>query len=273
MRRRRRVIGRGSGGPNWVEKAGLAAAVVGVLVAIVAIVVSSGSGGGESSNAAEAARPGKLDVVDVHARDVLRFGRKRAFLEVALHNQGARLVVVDGAEVEVRRVYKLSRCAAQDDLPVSNVYGLKLPTTAHKGEVFETPLHQQIGPDEADRFRIQLSTKPPARDLASLYLFEIEVSLKNDGPQPELPLGTAVLALPKLPSAGEYYWDSGTPKVLHNFVLYEPEYARYLRRDAMPCWRSNTAALEAVGKGMKDRSGNLEKIIHGLIEPSAGALE
>ena len=247
--------------------------MAGVLIAIVALFISSGSGSGENSNSAKAAHPGKLVVVDVHARDVLRFGRERAYLEVTLHNQGGRLIVIDGAEVKVRRVYKLRRCAAQDDLPLSNVYGLTLPVSARKGETFEAPLHQQIGPDEADRFRIELSTKPPPEDLASVYLFEIQVRLKNDGAEPDLPLGTAVLALPKIPSAGEYFWDAGTLKVLRNFVLYEPKYARYLRRFAMPCWRSNTAALEAVGEGKKDRSENLEKTIKGLIEPSADALE
>jgi hypothetical protein len=256
-----------------VEKAGLAAAVVGVLIAILALFISSGSGGGASSSATEAANPGKLVVVDVHARDVLRFGRKRAYLEVMLHNRGGQLVVIDGAEIEVRRIYKLHRCAAQDDIPISYVYGLTLPTSAHRGKTLEAPLHQQLGPDEADRFRIELSTRPPASDPAAIYLFEVNVSLKNDGPQADLPLGTAVLALPKLPSAGEYYWDDATPEVLRNFVLSSPEYAHYLRRFAFPCWRSNTAALRAVGKGRKNRSEHLEETIEGVIQPAAEALE
>jgi hypothetical protein len=44
----------------------------------------------------------------------------RAYLEVTLHKTGGRLIVVDGAQVEVRRVYKLRPCASQGDIVVSH---------------------------------------------------------------------------------------------------------------------------------------------------------
>ncbi len=81
------------------------------------------------------------------------------------------------------------------------------------------------------------------------------------------------MSLPELPLVGEYYWDAGTPDVLHDFALYEPKYARYLRRFAMPCWRSNTASLRRVMSGDKARSKDLEQIAESLVEPSMAALE
>ncbi len=274
MGRGRRAKERESGRPNWVEKVGLAIAGVGLVATIVALFVSSGSDdNGNESRAAVATRPGKLMAVDVTVQDVSPFEGGRAYLEVTLHNMGDRLVVIDGARVKIRHVYKLRRCASQDDILLSHVYGLALPASAHEGETFEAELHQQVGGDEADRFRVGLSTKLPTEDPTSLYLFEAEVSLQNDGPQPDLPLGTAVLGLPELPTPGEYYWDSGTLDVLHNFVLGEPDYARYLRRSAMPCWRANTTALEEVGHGNQIRSADLEKTVDGLVKPFAGALE
>ncbi|HSS42947.1 MAG TPA: hypothetical protein VLK37_10425 [Solirubrobacterales bacterium] len=257
-----------------MEKVGLAIAGVGLVVAVVALFVSSGSdGSGDESRAAEAATPGKLAAVDFAVHDVSPFEDGRAYLEVTLHNMGDRLVVIDGLQVRVRHVYKLRRCASQDDLLLSHVYGLTLPAGARDGETFETALHQQVGADEADRFRVGLSTKLPAGDPTSLYLFETKISLQTDGPRPNLPLGMAVTGLPELPTPGEYYWDHGTLEVLHNFVLGEPDYARYLLRSAMPCWRANTTALQEVGSGDKVRSKDLESVIDGLVEPFAGALE
>lgn len=274
MRRGRRAKAKASGRPNWVEKAGLAIAAVGVVIGIVALFVSSGSGSdGGASSASSIAQAGKLEAVDVSVHDVIPFERGRAFLEVTLHNTGGRRVVIDAARVEVRRVQKLRRCASQDDLLLSHVYGLLLPANAHEGDAVEMPLHQQVGPDEADRFRVELSTKLPPSDQTSLYLFEVAVSLRNDGPQSELPLGTAVVGLPELPAPGEYYWDAGTLDVLHNFALGEPDYARYLRQHALPCWRANTRALEQAGKGRKLRSNDLEEVVDDLVQPDPEALE
>jgi hypothetical protein len=274
MGRRRGAKGTASKDPNWVEKAGLAIAAAGVIVAIVALLVTSGLGsGGDNSTTGPAARPGKLAVVDVQAHDLSPFKAGRAYLEVTLHNMSDRLIVIDGAEVNVQRVYKLSRCASQGDILLSHVYGLFLPASAKEGQEFKTALHQQVGPDEADRFRIGLSTKLPESDQTSVYLFVIKIELENDGLQPDLPLGTAVVGLPELPIPGEYYWDSDTDDLLRNIVLGSPTYVPYLRNKAMPCWRSNTAALRGAVKEGEAVSKDLKDLVKGLAEPSLEALE
>ena len=263
-----------SDGPNWVEVGGLAVGAVGVVVAIVALLVSSGSSnGGDSSNAASNTRSGDLAAVSMRVHDLSPFEEGRVFLEVTLHNKGARLIVVDSARFEVQRVYKLSRCASQADILVSHVYGLSMPVGAHEGDTFAAPLHQQVGPDEADRFRIGLSTELPADDQTSVYLFVVKVSLGNDGPHPDLPLGTVVVGLPELPTPGEYYWDPGTHEVVRQIAASSPGYVDYLRRVALPCWRSNTADLKAVLGGDRIASGTLKRLVGELVPPSAAPLE
>jgi hypothetical protein len=274
MGRGRWAKGRASGRPSWVEKAGLAIAAVGVIVAIAALLISSGSSSGESNpTSIMATRPGQLDAVDVQIHDVSPFEGGRAYLEVTLHNVGERLIVIDGAQVEVQRLYKLRRCASQGDIVLSHIYGLSLPATAREGQKFKASLHQQVGPDEADRFRIEFSTKLPKSDQTSVYLFEIKVRLQDDGAQPDLPLGTAVVALPELPSPGEYYWDSSTHKVLRELLLTSPDYLRYIRRFAMPCWLSNTVTLKNVDRGNRVVSDDLKGLVSELVPPSINRLE
>jgi hypothetical protein len=186
---------------------------------------------------------------------------------------GGRLIVIDGALIEIKRVYKLPRCASQGDIVVSHVYGLFLPATAREGQVYKAPLHQQVGPDEADRFRVSLSTKLPESDQTSVYLFEISVRLENDGPKPDLPVGEAVVGLPELPPPGEYYWNSSTPEVLQDLVLGSPTYAPYLRQEAMPCWQSNTIALRGAATGGGMVSEEFEGLVKELVRPSVEALE
>jgi hypothetical protein len=192
---------------------------------------------------------------------------------VTLHNIGQRLIVVDGAEVEVQRVFKLRRCASQGDIVLSHVYGLFLPADARQGQKFRTPLHQQVGPDEADRFRIELSTKLPEADQTSVYLFEIAVRLRDDSSSTALSLGKAVIGLPELPTPGEYYWNSSTPKVLEELVASSPDYVRYLQHVAIPCWLSNAASLRSADRGTGVVSGDFKGVVKELMRPSMEALE
>jgi hypothetical protein len=215
----------------------------------------------------------KLTAVDLAVKDLPRFGEGRARVEVTLHNMGNRRVVIDRADVEVRDVYELRRCASQDDIPISRSYGLPLPIEAKTGDVFSAPLHQQVGPDEADRFSIAMSTKPPANNPASLFLFKIDLSLQTNAPKPGLPLGDAVIGLPELPSAGRYYWTAETPQILERFLIGSPSYIGELRRFSMPCWRANTAALRQAAAVSAVRSQSLKEILAEVIAPNLQALK
>lgn len=275
MRRHRRDSDRASSGrPNWADKTNLLIAAAGVAVAIVAIVVGAVSAGGSGGSNPASEAPANLRVIDTVVRDVERGpNQPRAHLEFVLHNVGGRRAVVDRADIEVRRVYELRRCASQDDLPLSNNYGVSLPADAQPGDIVEAPLHQQLGPDEADRFALALSTRVRPREPGSFYVFELDVTLHNDGPRADLPAGTALISLPEIPIVGEYYWGADTAKLIGDLASTSPEYVAELRRFSMPCWRANTVALKKALASPAARSPFLEAVSNELVAPHLAVLE
>ncbi len=198
-----------------------------------------------------------------------RFSR----LEITLHNVGGRLVVIDGARIKIRRVYEVPLCATQGDLVVSHAYGVVLPIDSRSGRTIKASLHQQIGPDEADRFGIDLSTRMSADAPAAVHLFEADVSLLDDGSQSPLPLGTIIVALPKSPAGGQYFWDDKVVEILRNYVSGEGRSVRDLWGGAMPCWRSNTAILRWLRTRDAVRSAPLEAAFRELVTPAFSKLE
>jgi hypothetical protein len=250
-----------------MEAAGLVIGVASVAVAIVAL------GGGSGSDSDGGARS-NLAVVALNVRDVERGpNQPKAELEVILHNTGGRRVVIDRVALEVRNVYELRRCASQDDLPLSNTYGVVVPADAKTGEVLEAPLHQEVGADEADRFAIALSTRPVAGERGSLYLFELGVSLHSDGSHPSLPVGTALIALPQVPISGEYYWGKETAALIRGLAATSPGYVRELRSFSMPCWQGNTVAMRRAFRVSASRSALLDGVAEELVAPRPSVLE
>lgn len=198
---------------------------------------------------------------------------RHARLEITVHNFGGRLVVVDGARIEVRQVYEIRRCTTQGDLILSNSYGVLLPVGAKFGYTIEKPLHQQIGPDQADRFGISFGTNIPANSEPAVYLFEVEVALRNDGPHNPLPLGRAILSLPEKPTGGQYFWGQGTIETLKNLQGGADQSPRELWAEAMPCWRMNTAIFRQFLNGDAERSPEIKAIPGELLTPSFSKLE
>lgn len=259
--------------PTWVDIGGLMVGVASVIVAIVAL------GGGSKGNSSVSTRgtandSAGLSLVDLYVRDSERGpGQPRPHVEITLHNLGARRVIIDRARIKIRRVYELRRCASQDDLPLSHTYGVALPVTARPGFTVEHRLHQQIGPDEADRFAISLSADTAGVRTGSLYLFELGIALRDDAPRATLPVGRIQISLPELPVPGEYYWTDETSTLVGGLATTSPGYVRELRTYSMPCWRSNTATLHKAFESPAVRSGQLESISGELVAPSFAALE
>jgi hypothetical protein len=152
------------------------------------------------------------------------------------------------------------------------VYGLQIPADSNAGDVLELPLHQELGPDEADRFAIALSTKPLPTEPGSVYLFELTLSLRNDGPNSDLAAGRALIALPELPTVGEYYWGTGTAEMLRTWSKSEHFSARQMWGESMPCWRTNTHVLRRALSVEAVRSSNLNQIAAELATPSFAAI-
>ncbi len=253
------------GRPFWVDLAGVLIGAGGLVVAILALGAGSGSSNSERA---------ELKVVDTLVHDVERGPEdSKPRIEMIVHNTGGKSVVIDGAEVEVRSVYALPRCASQDDLPVTRDYEVHLKANGRPGEVVETRLHQEVGADEADRFALSFSTKPLPSELGAVYIFEIQISLKNDGPEENVEVGRAVITLPALPTVGEYYWGRSTVGLLRNWA--NPERLTLHQRwgESMPCWRRNTTALHKVARiSGAIRSSEIKQVLSELVQPSYAAI-
>ncbi len=262
-----------SGRPNWVEKAGVLIGVGTVAVAVLALVLGSGSGTSSSAPSNGMTSPANLKIVNLVVQDQEPWPHPDS-LEVLLHNVGGQTVVIDRATFQINRIYELPRCASQGDVPLSETYGLALPADAQPGSRVSTDLHQQVGPDEADRFGIAVSLhRPKNRTDGTLYLFKGTLTLHTDAPRPQVSVGKLLLSLPLPPASGEYYWNARTPKLIRGLLITSPNYGRELERFSMKCWQENTQTLENVLATKGSRSQWLRKVPGELVTPSLAAIE
>lgn len=254
------------------------ATIVGTLIAAIALVVTLVNADGGDSATPEPPSPQspRLQRVGLVVSEDDRSGRKPA-LEVLLHNVGTGRSVVSEAKIEVLHVYRLPLCFTQGDLPLSNHYGAQLSTDAKSGEVVETPLHQQLGADEADRFDIALGLNGDEEDdngtLPGLYLFELDVSLVHDDEQRPLRIGRALVSLPGRPFSGVYYWTRETPYFLRKYTFTGDPTVEEAWGKQMSCWRANTAALRRALSGSAVRSPELDSVGSEIVTPTFAALE
>jgi hypothetical protein len=241
--------------------------LAGLLIALAAWLIPRGGDSGPNVGAAQ--RPSNLELVDLLVKEAGGGSR----LEVTLHNTGERRVVIDGARIEIRRVYEAGHCYPQGDLPLSNSYGVQLPPDSSPGTELKAPLHQQLGADQADRFAISFglpeSDMPPPVN----YLFELDLSLTNDGPAGPLPLGGVQVSLPYAPAPGEDFWVDGSAEYLAAEFDLSNERSLGEFRAAMRCWRANTAVLEEAFSHPAVRSPNLDAISDLMVKPSFAAVE
>ncbi len=246
------------------------ATIIGVPIGLAALIfgaIQVLSGGSEAQSSPKGAQ---LELVDALVKET--DGNSR--LELTLHNTGDRRVVLSEALVKIGRVYPVGHCLPQGDLPLSNTYGLPLPVDAPPGSVMRTPLHQQLGADEADRFGILLGLAGAGgKPLRHNYIFELDLSLVNDGPQSPAPIGRALVSLPEAPTPGEDYWTSGMPKLLAwEFDLEDPSSRRSLER-RMRCWTVNAQMLNSALAAPGVRSERLDEVAASMTTPSMAAVE
>lgn len=254
--------------PSWIEVAGLVIGVAGVAVAIVAFVVPLATN--RQDSASGEADPAHLVVDSFLARDFDQGPHPHSHLEILIHNTGGTLAVLDAAVVRIERVFRVDRCASQNDIPLSDTYGLVLPHKA-SSTVRELPIHDQVPPDGVDRFAVSLSTPLSVRSPSTYFLFRLHVELKNDGPETPLPVGTALISLPVVPDQGEYYWTPTTVELLSSFFT-EGRSVAELWGESMPCWRRNTKVLRRAFSREAVRSAKLDAISRELITPSFSKL-
>lgn len=120
-------------------------------------------------------------------------------IDVKLHNKGDGRIVLSRLNTSVDEVVRLDLCYTQGDLPSSNTYDVELPT---RPATASAPLHQQLGPDRADRFLVKFGVPQAAvggRDLGDpphFFVYRMRVSVSS-GSEPPLSLGRFIFSFPR----------------------------------------------------------------------------
>ena len=249
---------------SWATILGVPIGVVAVLLAYLALV-------DDDSGSVQISRSPRLERVDLIVRN--SSPPHRAALEPIVHNGGRGRAVISKARIEILAVHPLPLCFTQGGFPLSEVYGARLPATADPGDVVETPLHQEIGPDQPDRFRIELGViSDETVDFRGLYLFEVRVSLVHDGERQALSLGEALVSLPGVPGT-EYFLTAAEAKILDEAFNPKGIPVRRYWAAQMGCWRSNTRITRRALASPIARSPQMDAVDSGIVTPTFSALE
>jgi hypothetical protein len=125
-------------------------------------------------------------------------------LEIELRNTGNQLAIVTYLQLRIAQFKAMPICFTQGDLPVTGDSTVNMPANAVPGQNISVAVHQQVAPDSADRFDINL--KGPLRQDETIFLYRVNLSLLYDTSQTiPIKLGEAMLSLPNVPN-NEYYW-------------------------------------------------------------------
>jgi hypothetical protein len=121
-------------------------------------------------------------------------------VEVRLHNTGTRRSVLTSARFTIADFARITPCGLGAGLVVSARYNVVLPTAPRPGQVLETPINQQLGPDQADRFVFRLGLGEAIEDvLGEVFVYELRVAVTHDNESKPVDVGRVVVALPGAP--------------------------------------------------------------------------
>lgn len=273
---------------SWATVAAIPIGAVALVLAFLALpdedevepVVVLGAAPLESPRSAEPSEPeptgvrelpSRLEKVDLIVRNG-SFLQGKPRLELMVHNTGGGRAVISRAKIEVLRRYRLPLCFTQGGFSLSGSYDAQIPASAGRGYVVETPLHQQVGPTQPDRFEIAMGVVPEKHPtFFGLYLFELGVSLVHDGEPRTLPMGRALVSIPEAPDAGGYFLADGEFKELAQ-VFTPGGYFDFWDK-AKPCWRSNTKILRRALASEAARSPQVKAIEATMVTPTRAQLE
>jgi hypothetical protein len=219
------------------------ATIVGAALAAATVAISLGSG--DSSHALSARAP-HLQPVDLVVSD----RRGDTQLEVILHNVGTGRSIVKEARFRILHVARLTLCASQGDLPLSERYNVLLPSDATPGQVITAPIHEQLASDEADRFALSLAVSGEVNIKTfklpeHIYIFQLDLSLLRDVDSARIDLGKVLIALPTIPLVDEYFETEEHDTAAFRAARTRLFGARYLAEHES-CWRANALELKRV---------------------------
>lgn len=128
-------------------------------------------------------------------------------IDIKLLNTGNGVAVLNDARLVIEKFAALPLCETQGFLNSTHTYNSNMPINPKPGQLVNVPLSQEIQPNSADRFDLQLRVPLPKHvGVSKIYLYRVHLSLAYNVNTKPLDVGEVLVDLPVLPDAGEYYW-------------------------------------------------------------------
>ncbi|WP_433476498.1 hypothetical protein ACQPZP_05275 [Spirillospora sp. CA-142024] len=188
--------------PTWRRLLGSWLTWFGVLATAAATAAVVGVVQRGTDKVTTPSKAAKIEVIDMLVDTPKDADSRPVSLDIKLHNTGTRRSIIKRAVLSIHKFTMFKECAGQGGgLGVSATYGLNMPVRPKPGQKVEVPLSQQLGPDEADRFKIELNLPQSSAwienpDQGKLFVYQVGVTLIRDTNSKAVNLGDAVVALP-----------------------------------------------------------------------------
>jgi hypothetical protein len=121
-------------------------------------------------------------------------------IDIELQNTGTQRAIITALRIRIQQVLEMPACFSQGYLPSTGTSLLNIKPKARPGTSVTVPVNQQVGPDEADRFKVEV--RGPTSE--AVYLYRTRVTLLYDKSS-QAQVGELVAAFPYAP-APNYFW-------------------------------------------------------------------
>ncbi len=194
---------------------------------------------------------------------------KPVALDITVHNLGSRLAVLTGVRLYVRDFAYLPACYTAGAIGASKPYPVTLPDNPPRDSVATLPLHEEVGPDNVDRFVVVLRPPPfrgqdEGRPEMATFGYRVSAALTSDV-QNSLSLGSAVFTVPWIPFSTDL-WDVTSPR-------RRSQYARSVGLEPVdwtdPEWRRVETCLDSNSRTLArllDQPGVRTDELDGVLE-------
>lgn len=189
-----------------------------------------------------------------------------ARIEIKTQNTGSARIVANRIRLTLRDHLKLTYCHTQGgSLEVSGNYPIVIPKGLDVDEVLTEPLNQQLGPDEANRFVLELGSEEAVETHAT-HFYRFEIAIETTGNPKELNIGQVVLALPVLGDNNDaaWFWDSTFESPKREDVKERLDWLGIEKESVTQCMKSNSTKLKAFLAAPATRSAELTALLAGL---------
>lgn len=182
----------------------------------------------------------------VSSLEVLAGGPERAAeVDVSLRNPGTSRVGLTEATVTIvdSAVIHICQFASASDLSAS--YDVELPDDPPSGTVLRKALHQEIGPDELDRFSLRFGLPPLETHPLDSYLYRVRISVANDAGSPPAELGEFLVEAQTALST-DHYFPAPRPATLADARDGLCGDTTECQHRVQSCWNDNRVQLERI---------------------------